>query len=499
MLLFPLSLFVLHYMLTTAKTGIRRNKNSNSVPGSPPALPIIGHLHLMGPLPHVSLGSLAGKYGPDMMLLRLGAVKTLVVSSPRAAEAVLRTHDHVFASRPRSVVADTLMYGSCDIAFAPYGEQWRQGRKLFAAHLLSAKKVQSSRGAAADQVRMVMSKIIEATTTGHTVDMSELLYTFVNDMTCRIASRKFFQKEGRSKLLRDLINDSSRLLGGFNVEEYFPAFARAGLLRSAVAKAESVRNRWADLLDKVIDDHMSEDKSTFDQKDGDFVDILLSVQQEYDLTRERMKALLTDVFFAATDTSAHTLDCTMVELIRRPQLLRKLQAEVRSIVPQGREIINETDLSNMTYLKAVIKETLRLHPVAPLLAPHIAMHDCNIDGYMVSAGTRVVVNIWAVGRDSKFWKDPEEYVPERFIDGVHVNFKGNDFQFLPFGAGRRICPGINLAVANMELMVANLMYHFDWEPPSGIERKDIDMTEIFGLTVRRKEKLLLTPKLCVYP
>uniref|UniRef100_A0A453DX59 Uncharacterized protein n=1 Tax=Aegilops tauschii subsp. strangulata TaxID=200361 RepID=A0A453DX59_AEGTS len=298
------------------------------LPPSPPALPIIGHLHLVGALPHVSLRDLARKHGPDVMLLRLGAVPTLVVSSPRAAEAVLRTHDHVLASRPPSVVSDVIMYGSSDIAFAPYGEYWRQARKLVTTHMLSVKKVQSFRSAAAEEVSMAMAKINEAATASGTVDMSELLNSFSNDMACRIVSGKFFLKDGRSKLFRELINDTSRLLGGFNLEEYFPALGRVGVLKRAVcAKAERVRNRWADLLDKVIDDRVSKRKSASDHKDGDFVDILLSVQQEYDLTREHMKALLTDVFFGATDTSANVLEFTLAELMRRPHFMRKLQDE----------------------------------------------------------------------------------------------------------------------------------------------------------------------------
>ena len=125
------------------------------------------------------------------------------------------------------------------------------------------------------------------------------------------------------------------------------------------------------------------------------------------------------------------------------------------------------------------------------------MADCTIDGYMVPAGTRVVVNAWAIGRDSSSWEDAEEFIPERFTDegsSMHVNFKGNDFQFLPFGARRRMCPGMNLGITNVELMLANLVCHFDWQLPLGAERKDIDMTEVFGLTIRTKEKLLLIPK-----
>uniref|UniRef100_A0ACD6A4I9 Uncharacterized protein n=1 Tax=Avena sativa TaxID=4498 RepID=A0ACD6A4I9_AVESA len=345
---------------------------------------------------------------------------------------------------------------------------------------------------------MKMDKINEAARVGGTIDMSELLSSFANDMACRIVSGKFFLKEGQSKLFRDLINDSSRLLGGFNIEEYFPTMARVGVLKRVVcANAERVRNRWAHLLDKVIDDRVSKDKSTFDHKDADFVDILLSVQQEYDLTREQMKALLTDVFFGATSSSSNTLEFTLAELMRRPRLMKKLQDEVRSIVPRGQKVVSEIDIDNMSYLRAVIKESLRLHPVAPLLAPHLSMADCSIDGYMVPAGTCIVVNAWAIGRDSTSWEDPEDFIPERFAEGgsfVHVNFKGKDFQFLPFGAGRRMCPGMNLAITNIELMLANLIYHFDWELPPGVDIKDIDMTEVFGLTVRRKEKLLLLPK-----
>ncbi|KAF7020790.1 hypothetical protein CFC21_033842 [Triticum aestivum] len=466
----------------TGKFSAKRQR----LPPSPPALPIIGHLHLIGSLPHISLSGLARKHGLDVMLLRLqGTVPNLVVSSSRTAEAVLHTHDHVFASRPYSVVSDTIMYRSSDIGFAPYGEYWRQARKLVTTHMLSAKKVQSFRGAAAEEVSMAMAKINQAAATDAAVDMSELLHTFANDMACRIVSGKFFLKDGQSKLFGELIKDTSRLLGGFNLEEYFPAVGRVGVLKKAVcAKAERVRNRWADLLDKVIDD----------------VDIMLSVQQEYDLTREHMKALLTDVFFGAIDTSANALEFTLAELMKKPHLMVKLQDEVRGIVPQRQEIICETDMNNMTYLRAVIKESLRLHPLAPLLAPHLAMADCIIDGYTVPAGMRVVVNAWAIGRDPSSWEYAEEFIPERFTDegsSMHVNFKGNDFQFLPFGARRRMCPGMNLGVANAELMLADIVCHFDWELPPGVERKDIDMTEVFGLTVRRKEKLLLIPKSCM--
>jgi len=208
-----------------------------------------------------------------------------------------------------------------------------------------------------------------------------------------------------------------------------------------------------------------------------------------------------DVFFAGVDTAASVLEHTVVELMQRPRVMRKLQAEVRSIVPKGQEIVSEADLNlnGMAYLRAVIKESLRLRNVTPLLAPHLSTASCGVDGFVIPAGVRVLVNAWAIGRDARYWgEDAEEFIPERFLDGgsaADVGFKGNDFQFLPFGSGRRQCPGMNFGMAAVEVMLANLVHRFDWEMPAGKEAGDIDMSEEFGLVVHRKEKLLLVPKL----
>jgi cytochrome P450 len=202
------------------------------------------------------------------------------------------------------------------------------------------------------------------------------------------------------------------------------------------------------------------------------------------------------MFAAGTDAAYLVLEYTMAELMQHQDVMAKLQAEVRSRAPG----ITEDNLTGMPYLKSVIKETLRLHPPSPLLVPHLSLEDCNIDGYMVPAGTSVFVNIWAIGRDPNLWDAAEEFMPERFIskDGAEggADFRGLDFQFLPFGSGRRMCPGINFALASVEIMLANLVYHFDWEMPKGVE--SIDMAEVFGLTVHRKDKLILVPTLpCV--
>ena len=205
-----------------------------------------------------------------------------------------------------------------------------------------------------------------------------------------------------------------------------------------------------------------------------------------------------DMFAAGTDTSSFALEVAMAEIMCNPRVMTKLQAEVRNNTPKGQDMVEEENLANMTYLKAVVKETLRLHPPLPLLIPHLSMAESEVDvaGYTVPSGAWVMVNSWAINRDPEWWEKPEEFLPERFMEGGSasaVDFRGNDFQFLPFGAGRRICPGITFGLAVVELMLASLLFHFDWKLPDGMVPEELDMTEEMGITIRRKNDLYLRP------
>ncbi|CAO2034673.1 unnamed protein product [Urochloa humidicola] len=507
LLLLPLLLlFVL--LRCFSITGPWSGRGKKRLPPSPPALPLIGHVHLVGALPHVNLRGLSKRHSgcEDLMTIRLGAVPTVVASSARAAQAVLRTHDQSFASRVRSICGDVLSYGTSDIVFAPYGERWRLAKKLATTHLLSAKKVLSYRAAREEEVALVINKIHGAAVTRAVVDMSELLSKFTNDMVCRAVAGRSFRAEGRDRVFKQLIDEGLALLSGFNLENFYPGLARAAggvLVRSARKNAERQRDGWNRLLDKVIDEHarekaislaeQNEDGGGRDQE-SDLIHVLLSVQDEYGLTRESIKAILVNMFAAGTDTVYLVLEFAMAELMLHQEVMAKLQQEVRSSIPKGQNTINESDLIQMTYLKAVIKETLRLHPPSPLLVPHSCLEDCDVESFHVPAGTTLLINVWAIGRDPKVWDAAEEFIPERFIQNEEskgVDFRGMDFQLLPFGAGRRMCPGMNFGLASIEILLANLVYHFDWELPMGVD--NIDMTEVFGLTVGRKEKLLLVP------
>ncbi|KAJ9708756.1 hypothetical protein PVL29_000663 [Vitis rotundifolia] len=198
-----------------------------------------------------------------------------------------------------------------------------------------------------------------------------------------------------------------------------------------------------------------------------------------------------DLFLAGVDTGAITVVWAMTELARKPGVMKKVQDEVRSHI-QERGKVRESDVEQLHYLKMVVKETLRLHPPIPLLLPKETMSTIEISGYQIYPKTQVYVNVWAIGRDPNLWNNPEEFFPERFIDNS-VDFSGQHFEFLPFGAGRRVCPAMNMAITMVELTLANLLYHFNWKLPHGTKEEDINMEEAPGLSVHKKIALSLVP------
>lgn len=197
------------------------------------------------------------------------------------------------------------------------------------------------------------------------------------------------------------------------------------------------------------------------------------------------------MFTAATDTSYITMEWAMTELARNPEEMEKVQREIRGVAKgESKSMVTQDEVRQMPYFEAAIKEVLRLHPPATLLLPRESRSDARIGGYEIPAKTRVLVNAWAIARDPDHWEAPEEFRPERFV-GSPVDFRGQDFRYIPFGAGRRMCPGVDFAVSTIRLALANLLYRFDWELPGGVCAKDLDMAEAPGITTRKKANLLL--------
>lgn len=198
------------------------------------------------------------------------------------------------------------------------------------------------------------------------------------------------------------------------------------------------------------------------------------------------------MFVAGVDTSAATTEWAMSELVKNPEAMKKAQTELRQkFSANGR--IEEADIEELDYMKLVVKETFRLHPSVPLLVPRECRESCEIEGYEIPEKTKIMVNVWAMGRDPKYWgEDAEKFKPERFIDSM-VDYKGHNYEYLPFGSGRRSCPGMSFGVANVEIALAKLLFYFDWKPVDGIKPGDLDMTEKIGGTTRRESDLCIVP------
>lgn len=435
---------------------------------------------------------LSQKYGP-LMLLRLGEVPWLVVSSSDMACIIMRTYDLTFASRPSAVVSDILRFQ--DMAFEPYGENWRQLKKIFTIHLMG-KKVSSYKTIREEEVGKLIAKISShASLSGSDpIELSKLLFSFMIDIVCRVVSGKFIMEERRYALMKEVVEENFRLVGRFSVGDLFPSLTWLEGLIGLSKKANRNRKKWDLLFKELIQAHVQSDEDKVEN--DNFVDILLSLKNDpnnhLDLTMEQMKGLLTDAFSAGIDTTYVTLDWAMSELIKNPEVMKKLQEEVRRIV-NHKDVVGTEDLNQMSYLKYVIKETLRLHPPLPLLLPRESMEYSQIDGFTIPKGTKVIINAWAINREIKSWEQSEKFIPDRFI-GSPLDFKGNDFQFIPFGAGRRICPGISFAMATAELALANLVHRFDWDLPSGMTREEFNMEDSSGLSVHRKDELRLVVK-----
>ncbi|KAF7806018.1 cytochrome P450 71A26-like [Senna tora] len=478
------------------------SKTTNNLPPSPPKFPVIGNLHQLGTCPHRALQSLAQKYGP-MMLLHFGKVPVLVVSSADGACDVMKTHDLVFSNRPRRRVADILLYASKDIASAQYGEYWRQIRSIGVLHLLSNKRVQSLRGVREEETKIMMESLEHSASRNLEVNLSEEFSKVTNDIICRVALGRKYSGGERGKKFQKLLVDFGEVLGTFDVGDYIPWLEWLSNMSGLYNKGNRVAQELDQFFDEVIEQHINRrvkqdldclvnDDDDGEEQSDDFVDVLLRIQKRnitgFPVDITTIKALILDMFAAGTDTTSTVVEWAMTELLRHPRVMKKLQDDMRKVVG-SRTHITEEDLVEMHYLKAVLKETLRTHSPVPLLVPRESMQDMKLNGYDIKAGTQVIVNAWAIAHDASIWDHPEEFKPERFLNNS-IDFKGQDFELIPFGAGRRGCPGTAFAMAVNEVVVANLVHQFDWALPAG---KELDMAETAGLTIHRKFPLIAIP------
>ncbi|XP_022775609.1 cytochrome P450 71B36-like [Durio zibethinus] len=495
--LFWLPFLFLALLLLFKKKTDQVKKELKRLPPSPPRLPILGNLHQLGALPHSSLCQLSRKYGP-VLLLQLGRVPVVIVSSAEAAREVLKFNDLACCSRPQLAGAGRLSYNYLDVAFSPYSEYWREIRKICVLELFSVKRVKSFRFVREDEVASLMDSISQLSSSETPVNVTEKVFSLTGSIIFRTAFGKCFQGSefDRTKFY-ELVHDAETVAGRFSADEYFPGLGWIlDRINGHNERVERVFHELDTLFQQVIDNHLKPRRT---KPQEDIIDVMLRIEKEQIedghawLTKNHIKAVLLNMFLGGVDTSALVVNWAMAELSRKPRLMKKAQDEVRRIVgKKGR--VTETDLDQLLFLKMVIKETLRLHPPAPLLIARETMSHFKINGYNIYPKTLIQINAWAIARDPQYWKNPEEFSPERFIDNT-VDFKGQHFEFLPFGTGRRGCPALYMGTVTSELLLANLLYCFDWKLPGGMKEADINMEELAGhcLTLSKKTPVLLVP------
>ncbi|KAG7596861.1 Cytochrome P450 [Arabidopsis suecica] len=482
----------------------KKNHNSNlRLPPGPRGLPIIGNLHRVTGLPHRWFHQLSSKYGP-VMLIRLGFTPVVVISSSEAAEEVLKTKDLETCSRTKLMATGKLSYNFKDITFAPYNDSWREYRKVAVMELLNPKKLQTLKFIREEEMDFVVKKISNSALEQSpvAVDLSKISFSLAANILCRTAlgqnlrTNKFFDEERIIKLVEEGSVASGRL--GFN--DFFPG-KLAKFADWLFQRKKGILERMFKELDEfyqhVIDDHLkSLDGPKSTDPPADIVAGLLNMVDKNGTCSTRnvnhVKGTLMDFSLGGIDTVAIIIVWAMAELSRNPRVMKKVQEEIRAVLGSKREKITEEDVDKVEYLKHVIKETFRLHPAVPSIPRESMSHQIKIQGYDIPPNTRIQINTWAIGRDPKIWKNPEEFIPERFTDSA-IHYKGQNYELLPFGSGRRICPAMPMASNIVELGLLNMLYFFDWKLPDGMVAEDIDMEDAGMISFYKKAPLILVP------
>ncbi|KAL6521866.1 hypothetical protein OROMI_031743 [Orobanche minor] len=480
LLLASLSMFLL---IVLKKYSSRQKPNS---PPTPPSLPIIGHLHLIKQSLHLSLSSLSSRYGP-IFSLQLGSKSFVVVSSPSAVEECFTKNDVVLADRPKTMAGDRLTYSYAAIAWSPYGHLWRSLRRLSVVELFSPHSLQKSAGLREEEMRRVL-RALRGGGNRRVVDLNYLasVYSFNHMMRCVAGKSCVGEEEIGGEAGKEYLK---RIRGLFSASlsqgmcDFFPVLRWIGY-QGMEKKLISLHEKRDEFLQNLVDE-VKMKKDINGEGERNLIETLLSLQlsEPEFYTDDVLKSIILVMFIAGTETTAVTIEWAMSLLLTHPDQLHKLRQEIDDNIGHG-HLLNDSDLSKLPYLRCVINETLRLHPPVPLLLPHYSSENCTVGGYDVPKGTILLVNAWAMHRDPNVWDEPSKFNPGRFSD-VETGREG--YKLVPFGMGRRACPGVGMGLRMVSLVLGALIQCFDWEKVLG---HDKEMESMYKAIMLQKAKPL---------
>ncbi|XP_078158785.1 (+)-piperitol/(+)-sesamin synthase CYP81Q2-like [Carex rostrata] len=469
-----ISLYLLSILLSTALLivfvkFVLSYTHKRILPPSPPALPFIGHLYLFKKPLHHTLVRISQRYGP-ITFLRFSSRPVLVISSQLLAEECFTTHDLCFANRPQLLSVKRSDGNIVGMGNANYGPYWRSLRKIAAVELLSPQQIDASSDVRAREVEDMARLIFKSWNktccirSNRSDGMNKLeLKTRIfeqslNVLMTMIAGKRFYGDKiddmEETKQFREAVGEHMASSGASNIEDFVPVLGLLDL-NGVIKKRVHLVKQMLEMIQKLIDEHRTnraEIKKTM-------ISHLLELQRKDPeaYSDQIIRRISLNIFLAGTDTTANTIEWAMAHLLNNPQVLKKAAAEIDKSVGNER-LINESDMDQVPYLGCIIREVLRLYPGAPLLLPHESREDVTIGGYKIPHGTMLLVNVYHIHRDPDIWEEPEKFMPERFDNG-----KAEGKFMIPFGMGRRRCPGEGLAMREVGLILGTLIQCFDWE------------------------------------
>ncbi|KAL4290377.1 hypothetical protein GQ457_14G004980 [Hibiscus cannabinus] len=501
----PLLLFLFSFLWISKAFSTSTNQMKTALEAGG-AWPVIGHLRLLGgpEPPHISLATMADKYGP-IFTIKLGVQRALVVSSWEIAKECLTKNDKAFATRPKLLFMELLGYNYAMVSTAPYGAYWRQVRKFATIELLSNHRLDSFKHIRESEIKMCLQQLYELWNRKRSSDKVLVeMKSWFKDVTLNVILRIIVGKripnsgeiDNETVKWKKSLDEFTKISGKFVVSDALPF-----LRWFDIGGDEKSMRKIAEELDRVMEGWLREHKQKRVKDEAnseeDFMGVMLSLlrdAEEHDAdTINKATSLI--LILGGEDTTSITLTWALSLLLNNREALNKIQQELNTHVGKDKLFVTQSDTKNLVYLQSVIKETLRLYPAAPLSVMHEATENCTVDGYHVSSGTWLIFNLQKIQRDPRIWKNPSEFRPERFMTTQKdVDVRGQNFELIPFSSGRRMCPGISFALQVLHLTLANLLHWFEFETPSG---EAIDMREAMGITSSKATPLevCITPRL----